>query len=140
MTKMCTKCNQIKHNTEFRKQSARKDGLTYWCRSCFKQFQSEGYKNRYKFKQTKREIARRKNNSKFVNELKTKCVICGEVETCCLDFHHKDPSEKDFTISTSHHRSQKVLLEEIAKCICVCSNCHRKIHAGVISLEYVSDR
>jgi len=27
-----------------------------------------------------------------------------------------------------HQKGRKTILEEIAKCICVCSNCHRKIH------------
>ena len=29
----------------------------------------------------------------------------------------------------------ETLLKEIEKCVCVCANCHRKIHAGIINLE-----
>lgn len=58
------------------------------------------------------------------------CKICGETDVRCLTFHHVDPKQKKFNISTS---GQKRLLTdtidaEIAKCILVCENCHRKIH------------
>lgn len=33
----------------------------------------------------------------IVDSFKSKgCIICGEKETACLDFHHLNPSEKDF--------------------------------------------
>ena len=34
----------------------------------------------------------------------------------------------------SNGASAKRVLAELAKCICVCENCHRKIHAGLISI------
>ena len=27
------------------------------------------------------------------------------------------------------------LLKEIKKCVCLCANCHRKVHAGIIDLN-----
>ena len=44
-------------------------------------------------------------------------------------------NEKEFTIGKHQGRSREWLLEEIKKCVCLCSNCHRKIHAGIINLE-----
>jgi len=58
----------------------------------------------------------------------------------CLDFHHKDPNEKDFTIGKYRNKSKENLLKEIEKCVCVCSNCHRKIHAGIINLKDYLDK
>ncbi len=57
-----------------------------------------------------------------------KCSKCPESDWRCLDFHHKNPNEKEFSISTGRMRglSVKRLLEEIAKCEVLCSNCHRK--------------
>lgn len=55
------------------------------------------------------------------------CHICGESDPVCLDFHHKDPEEKLFTIGMSSGRKRSVLLSEIAKCEVLCSNCHRKL-------------
>ena len=35
-TKQCTKCNETKELTEFYKRKSHKDGLTYWCKGCFR--------------------------------------------------------------------------------------------------------
>lgn len=58
----------------------------------------------------------------------------GECEKCgykkCIDaleFHHKDPNEKDFTISGKSWSFER-LKKEADKCILVCSNCHKEIH------------
>jgi hypothetical protein len=61
------------------------------------------------------------------------CVVCGEMEAACLDAHHVDPSEKDANVSSL--AGQPVLLaEELKKCVCLCANCHRKLHAGLINI------
>lgn len=60
------------------------------------------------------------------------CVKCGEKERCCLDFHHLNPREKDDVIAHMIKRCSKdKIRQEVAKCIVVCANCHRKIHATV---------
>ena len=64
------------------------------------------------------------------------CQKCGYSKCIeSLDFHHKNPSEKEFTIGQHRNKSKEKLLEEIEKCVCLCSNCHRKVHAGIINLE-----
>lgn len=30
--------------------------------------------------------------------MKSPCIICGESELVCIDFHHIDPNNKEFTI------------------------------------------
>lgn len=59
-----------------------------------------------------------------------KCEICGYNKCLgALDFHHLDPSQKDFTISNSNiYKNLDKLKEEVDKCILVCANCHREIH------------
>jgi transcription elongation factor Elf1 len=63
------------------------------------------------------------------------CKVCGESEPSCLDFHHINPKTKKFSIG-SQVQSQTVesLIEEINKCVVLCANCHRKLHAKVIKL------
>jgi hypothetical protein len=64
------------------------------------------------------------------------CKICREKETVCLDLHHLDPEAKDFTVSTKVcSTSWEKLLIEINKCVVLCANCHRKVHAGIVQLE-----
>jgi hypothetical protein len=63
------------------------------------------------------------------------CLLCGEQEPDCLDFHHLDPTQKEFRIATACVGSSKErIAEEIRKCVVLCANCHRKLHAGVLSL------
>lgn len=61
------------------------------------------------------------------------CLVCGESESICLDFHHLDSSNKSATISSmlETHKPLKDILNEIKKCVILCSNCHRKLHAGL---------
>ena len=64
---------------------------------------------------------------------KTKCYYCPETEPMCIDFHHPDPKQKSFNIGINIiGRSYAVLEAEIAKCICLCRNCHSKYHAGLL--------
>jgi hypothetical protein len=64
------------------------------------------------------------------------CALCGEMEPACLSAHHVDPTIKEFSVGEALRRrvSAKKLNDELSKCLCVCENCHRKIHAGVIVL------
>ena len=79
----------------------------------------------------------REHKKSIIEELKTVgCACCGEKDTVCLDFHHYDPSEKEFNLSTALTKPVNKLIEEASKCVVVCSNCHRKIHAGTLKIIY----
>jgi hypothetical protein len=64
------------------------------------------------------------------------CLLCGESAHITLDFHHVDPDSKHFTISQGFHKNISVanVEAEIAKCVVLCANCHRKFHAGLVEL------
>lgn len=79
---------------------------------------------------------RAKKRRILVEEAGGKCKICG-YDKCIrnLHFHHVDPSEKEFGLSTvGNNISLEKVKKEMKKCILVCSNCHGEIHAGLISL------
>jgi len=61
-----------------------------------------------------------------------KCQFCSYNKTLeALDFHHIDESTKSFGLSKDGlTRSWKKVMQELDKCILVCANCHREIHAG----------
>ncbi len=60
------------------------------------------------------------------------CRYCGYSKCVrSLQFHHRDPSQKDFGISTSI-RSWKRVKAELDKCDLVCANCHGEVHDGII--------
>jgi hypothetical protein len=56
------------------------------------------------------------------------CVDCGQrYPPYMMDFDHRDPRTKEFEITRVAGRvSMTKLLNEIAKCDIVCSNCHRE--------------
>jgi phage FluMu protein Com len=58
-----------------------------------------------------------------------KCTVCG-YEKClsALDFHHRNPNEKDFEIGDMRHKPWELIKTELDKCNCVCRNCHAEIH------------
>lgn len=63
----------------------------------------------------------------MICELKAQpCVDCGGTFPCvAMDFDHRDPLMKLFTVSQGLMRSLESLLAEVAKCDLVCANCHR---------------
>jgi len=70
-----------------------------------------------------------RENQKIINDLKINgCAICG-YNTClaALEFHHVNPKEKNFSISSASIM-RKNIASELNKCILLCSNCHREIH------------
>ena len=73
----------------------------------------------------------------IVQQAKNKpCCCCGvEYNSVVMDLHHKDPSIKDAHISKLMKScSYQKLQEEIDKCVVLCANCHRMIHANLIKL------
>jgi hypothetical protein len=65
------------------------------------------------------------------------CAGCGEVKLpAVLEFHHWDAKEKEFGIShDGMARRWEKIVAELAKCVMLCSNCHREVHAGVRRIE-----
>lgn len=73
----------------------------------------------------------RKDKKLYVASKGGKCEICG-YDRCqaAMDFHHKDPSQKDPNWRFMRRWSKKRVLAEIDKCMLVCRNCHAELHYG----------
>ena len=58
------------------------------------------------------------------------CQRCGYKKYIgALEFHHTDPSMKDFNPSNGGStRTYEFMKKEVDKCVLVCANCHREIH------------
>ena len=85
---------------------------------------------------------RRNTTAEYVNELKRKigCQIpgCTEKDPRALTFHHINPAEKCFAISKAIKQRMGInaTANEIAKCILICENHHRKIHKPLSPDEF----
>ena len=73
---------------------------------------------------------RKKIKVMAIEYLGGKCERCGYNDcVAAFDFHHKDPSKKDFSISSGGRtRSWEKIKKELDKCELLCANCHREHH------------
>lgn len=72
------------------------------------------------------------NKAEYILLKGGKCEVCGfeynGENAACFDFHHIDPSKKEYDPSTAIRLSKEKALLELDKCQLVCANCHRLIH------------
>jgi hypothetical protein len=134
--KRCPKCKTTKPLVEFNKCTNR-NGSSY-CRSCNSQNLKKHYKDNPDLNAKKKKLKLEKIRI-FLLEYKRKhpCIICGERIPICLDFHHIDGDTKDMgnKHSMNGFSTFKRLKEEIAKCVMLCANDHRKVHVGMINID-----
>lgn len=128
--KICCRCKEQKSIEAFNKDRKKPDGLNIYCRSCMKVIWRKHY-DKDPSKYNKRSQYRRIKLKEQFKYMKTglKCVQCGEDHPATLDFHHRDPSEKEKEVSiVAQYYGLDRLQKEIDKCDVLCSNCHRKLH------------
>ena len=66
--------------------------------------------------------------SRMLDRLKQRpCADCGgRFPSCAMDFDHRDPRQKRYTVSRMVGRAgTERIMAEVAKCDIVCANCHR---------------
>lgn len=77
---------------------------------------------------------RRNMKQKVVIAMGNKCQICN-YNKCndALELHHLDPNEKEFGLGAimAHPVKWEKIVEELKKCIMLCSNCHKEVHKGI---------
>ena len=126
----CTKC-KIDKELNADNFKPRKGGRFHGsCRDCMRDANNKWDK--------KTNSARRKtaNNwrKNLIDSHKKPCLICGESDLVVIEFHHVD-ERKDVggtLVSQALRQSKKKFLEEVEKCVCLCANCHRRVHAGTV--------
>ena len=79
-------------------------------------------------------VQRRRDKVKVlsVQYLGGKCCKCGYNKCIkALEFHHLNPTQKEFALSKQGHtRSWEKIKIELDKCVLLCANCHRELHAN----------
>lgn len=119
-TKICPCCKQEKLLDQF--YTRRENKTSSYCKEC-----------------TNTQTIKRQQNLKqqALNYKGNKCISCGYNKyPGALEFHHLDPKEKDFSLShVKLYKFTDKIKEELDKCILLCSNCHREIHANLIKFD-----
>ena len=120
--KRCKTCGELMSTDLFYKQG---NVFQPYCKECSKKKRRMAYEAN-KDKQNEQAKSR---YAAIMDGHKGACVICGESRPACIDFHHIDPAEKSFTIGghIAGHTEDEIGAE-VAKCVCVCANCHRDFH------------
>jgi len=117
--KNCPKCNKIKNFSEFYTRCGkRKTKLSGYCKECMK----------------KESLIRQQTlKQKCVDYKGGKCELCNYDKcSAALEFHHRDPAQKDFELRMSRQAFTTIIKNELDKCQLVCANCHREIHQNLL--------
>ena len=132
MLKKCASCKTDKLPSEFNKNKNKEDGLSIECRSCANARSKNHYHNnreRYIARAMAGRPSQKGRCFDYLMSLHAVCQECDEDDPCCIDWHHTDPTIKENTVSRFMHTGQfRKMVAEIAKCIPLCANCHRKHH------------
>lgn len=121
LEKECNTCKVTKDTKEFYAQVKKeKDNIWHYydpiCKECRLRSHREKRVNLKK---------------QALNYLGWECKHCHLVDKDYIqiyDFHHVDPTQKDFTIASVPHKSFDEIKKELDKCIVLCANCHRIEH------------
>ena len=122
------------------------------CEICNKQFETikNGHTRKYCYEcspseksgMTHNEIIlhkRRIMKNKLVQLKGGCCQICGYKKSIwALQFHHLNPTEKDFQLFKSCKDFNK-LKQEAEKCILVCANCHAELHEKLFNEKNINN-
>lgn len=107
-----------------------------------KEYQAKRYQ-KFKEKYCNSLKIRRYEIRKWLFKIKAEygCKVCREMNPVCLQFHHRNPDDKNNNVSalTLSGCGKKRLLEEIKKCDILCANCHLKLHAEKDSWKILQD-
>lgn len=130
--KICTKCKIEKEDLNFVFKQKEKSIRHSICKECQKTYKLKHYYDNKQAHYNRNAITEKKLRD-YSNNIKSQgCAICEEKELCCLDFHHLRDKEENIA-RLLKGGSLKKIISEISKCIVLCSNCHRKVHAGIIN-------
>ena len=78
-----------------------------------------------------------KNRQQLVDDAKSNPCVCCNIQypICVMDLHRADNSEKTVSLTgLTRTGPYDKLKEEVDRCVPICANCHRMVHAGIKQL------
>ena len=116
-SKTCSQCNIEKPLSEYYKRNSKNEKPYDRCKKCFNIYCRDRWVE-------KKIMA--------INYKGGKCEDCNlsypEQPYVIFDFHHLDPSKKEFSWDKLRLKGTDSIKKELDKCALLCSNCHRKRH------------
>jgi predicted HNH restriction endonuclease len=84
-------------------------------------------------------VLRRETKLRAIASFGGACGVCGfAFAPAAMEFHHPDPSKKEFAISVDGiYRTWEKVRHELESCVMLCANCHAEVHAGVRTLAVI---
>jgi len=152
-TKICNKCQQPRNVEDFYLNNTGGESRRNTCKYCFKDA-SDAWRRNNRKRHNARAMKWYYDNPEKSKQMNTRnyriqnkkrnqvlssifndhpCLVCGDTRHGCLSFHHLDPREKEYGV-TSHSLTWKKMLKEASKCVVLCLNCHTLHHRGDIQL------
>jgi predicted HNH restriction endonuclease len=85
-------------------------------------------------------IRRIRNKARAIEYLGGACTVCGyDKHPSALQFHHRDPTTKSFTIGNVANRAWKIIEAELDKCDLICANCHAILHSDRTEAHWLAE-
>jgi transposase-like protein len=104
-----------------------RDGLQWWCRSCFAAYFRERGDTHRRQSYAAKVARQRALRAQVLDHLRHHpCVDCGEADPVVLEFDHVGEKSASISVLLSQTATRKALEAEIARCEVVCTNCHRR--------------
>ncbi|MBI4992333.1 MAG: hypothetical protein HZB99_03890 [Candidatus Harrisonbacteria bacterium] len=99
------------------------------CKLCCNEFKDYQKKGRSRCGSCNTKIRRFRAKAAAIRYLGNKCIKCDwSGNQAALQFHHKNPREKEFTIGNVANKSWDSIKSELQKCMLLCANCHMIEH------------
>ena len=136
----CATCKRVLRNDFFYTSPSmiRRNVLFSHCKQCAQDNNAERY--------DESSPTIRSNRVQIWKYIAPQCVYCGfNQHVSAMDMHHVDAKEAQIATLVAElaavpngFKAEK-LLREAKKCVPLCSNCHRLLHAGVIGAQEIKN-
>lgn len=131
----CASCGRILRNDCFFLPASfvANNRIPTYCKECYVNQNEKSYSSRKKIVASRRDA--------IWQYIARVCVICGNTyHPAAMDMHHLRDKKNEIGILvtrvtfTPSPKNAERLVAEASKCVPLCSNCHRTLHAGAITL------
>lgn len=127
--KTCTDCGLTKPVSDFYASKNHAFGVMCYCKICFNL--------RCSMRWVQRKI-------KAIHYKGSNCQRCNlsvkDTHYAVFEFHHLNPAHKDFNWAKLRIRPWEEIQKELDKCVLLCANCHRIVHAELFEREGFPDQ